>query len=377
MIFISYDLEKELMNIELELINDIKTNLRKRLGKNLTYGVEESITHFQASAIAEIDSYRKDVLKTINSLYDPLYNNIEDVIKTAYVAGAKSEEYKILSAIHKGFVSSKTGVELNQGFFTINRNKLNSLQRESINLLNNCKISILRTTDDIYREIVYKSSIYSNLGFSTWECVDKSMEECLRSGITGITYKNGNRVNISSYLEMAVRTSSVRATQYGEGSMRENWGINTVLISQYGSCSKLCMPWQGRIYEDDVYTNLPYRGKYPRLSDAIHGGLFHPNCRHTSSTYFPEINEKPKKQSKKQQQETTEHSELEKKQRYYERKIRENKKLEAAMISPTMKKKYHDRVLKYQKIQREFIQDTNKNHGKEILRREYSKEKLR
>lgn len=377
MIFISYDLEKELMNIEFELINDIKTNLRKRLGKNTTYGVEESITHFQASAIQEIDSYRKDVLKTINSLYDPLYNNVESAIKTAYVAGARSEEYKILAAIHKGYIPSKKGIELNQGFFAINKNKLNSLQKEAENLLNKCKISILRTTDDIYREIVYKAAIYSNVGYSTWECVDKSMEECLKNGITGITYKNGNRVNISSYLEMAIRTSSIRSKQFGEGSMRENWGINTVLISQYGSCSKLCLPWQGRVYEDDVYTNLPYQGKYPRLSDAIHGGLFHPNCRHTSSTYFEGINEKPKKQSKKQQQETTEHSELEKKQRYYERKIRENKKLEKAMMSSSMKKKYHNRVLKYQKNQREFIQDTNKDFGKEILRREYAREKLR
>ena len=377
MVFISYDLEKELMDIELELIEDIKKNLRKRIGTNTTYGVEESITHFQASAIQEINSYRKDVLKTMNSLYDPLYNDVESAIKTAYAAGAKSEEFRILSAIHSGFVPSKTGISLNQGFFAINRNKLNSLQKEATHLLNNCKISILRTTDDIYREIVYKSSIYSNLGFSTWECVDKSMEECLKNGITGITYKNGRRVNISSYLEMAIRTSSVRAKQFGEGSMRENWGVNTVIISSYGSCSKLCIPWQGRVYEDDVYTNLHYTGKYPRLSDAINGGLFHPNCRHTSSTYFEGINEKQKRQSKKQQQETTEHSELEKKQRYYERKIRENKKLEKVMMSSSMKKKYHDKVLKYQKIQREFIQDTNKDYGKEILRREYSREKLR
>lgn len=32
---------------------------------------------------------------------------------------------------------------------------------------------------------------------------------------------------------------------------------------------------------------------YPLLSTAINGGLFHPNCRHTMSTFFEDVNEVP------------------------------------------------------------------------------------
>lgn len=39
----------------------------------------------------------------------------------------------------------------------------------------------------------------------------------LDKGINCIEYKNGNRVNISSYAEMALRTASQRATFLGEG----------------------------------------------------------------------------------------------------------------------------------------------------------------
>ena len=31
------------------------------------------------------------------------------------------------------------------------------------------------------------------------------------------------------------------------------------------------------------------KGKYPLLSEAIKGGLFHPNCRHIQSTYYGDI----------------------------------------------------------------------------------------
>ncbi|BET22458.1 phage minor capsid protein [Solobacterium moorei] len=56
-------------------------------------------------------------------------------------------------------------------------------------------------------------------------------------------------------------------------------------------CSKTCQPWQGRVYVDDVYSGgTPEEAEelnLPLLSTAISGGLFHPNCKHHLSTYYP------------------------------------------------------------------------------------------
>ena len=62
-------------------------------------------------------------------------------------------------------------------------------------------------------------------------------------------------------------------------------------VSSYGGCSETCQPWQGRIYVDDVYSGGTAAEaqalKLPLLSEAIAGGLFHPNCRHRLTTWFP------------------------------------------------------------------------------------------
>ncbi|MEG0499749.1 MAG: M3 family metallopeptidase, partial [Rikenellaceae bacterium] len=45
------------------------------------------------------------------------------------------------------------------------------------------------------------------------------------------SYKDGKRVNIATYAEMALRTASQRATFMGEGALRKRLGIVTVFIS--------------------------------------------------------------------------------------------------------------------------------------------------
>lgn len=58
-------------------------------------------------------------------------------------------------------------------------------------------------------------------------------------------------------------------------------------------CSKTCLPWQVRVYIDDVYSGGTKEEaeelKLPLLSTAIKGGLFHPNCKHITKTYYPDL----------------------------------------------------------------------------------------
>lgn len=60
-------------------------------------------------------------------------------------------------------------------------------------------------------------------------------EEFLRKGIDCIEYKDGKRVNIASYVQMALRTAATRSYLQGEAKGRDELGIDTVLVSQYWS----------------------------------------------------------------------------------------------------------------------------------------------
>ncbi len=139
------------------------------------------------------------------------------------------------------------------------------------------------------------------------------------------------RVNIADYVRMALRTTSTRATLQGAAKRFAELGYDTVLVSQYGKCSETCEPWQGRAYIDDVFTiwngeidgdlgKSHYCGKwFTRLSVAIRGGLFHPNCRHTMKQYIEGLTDIPKPIPAEK---IKEQRELEQKQRAMERSIR-------------------------------------------------------
>ena len=118
---------------------------------------------------------------------------------------------------------------------------------------------------------------------------------------------------------MAIRTAKKRAFLTGEGEMRKEWGVSLVLTSQYGNSSPTCYPFQNKVCIDDVFSGGKPDGVHPLLSDFMKSGFYHPNCRHTHSSYFENITSKRKDLDKT---ETSEHYTLEQEQRRNERQIR-------------------------------------------------------
>ena len=179
---------------------------------------------------------------------------------------------------------------------------------------------------------------------------------------------------------MALRTTSTRAKLQGEAKRFAELGYDTVLVSQYGKCSETCEPWQGRAYIDDVFTiwngeisgdlgKSHYCGKwFTRLSVAIRGGLFHPNCRHTMGQYIDGLTKIPKPIPAEK---IKEQRALEEKQRAMERSIRALKRKVEGTQDEKKVKEYKRKLREEQGKLREFI----KEHD-DVLRRDYSREKI-
>lgn len=151
---------------------------------------------------------------------------------------------------------------------------------------------------------------------------------------------------------MALRTVNLRAHLEGEGERRREWGECLVMTSQYMLCSETCLPWQGRVYTDDVYAGADeedirhYTAKgYKRLSTAIKGGLFHPNCRHTLSTWFEGISTMPVPHN---ESEVRENRELAEKESHCKRQIQKYKRLKAGSCDKSNAAKYGKKVNQWQ-----------------------------
>ena len=267
------------------------------------------------------------------------------------------------------------------GFFRMSDERMTALLNEMQQANEQSERAALRYMNDVYRKTILRTAAAMQAGGQTLQqATDAATRDFLDQGIACIRYRNGRRVNISTYAEMALRTAGTRAMLMGEAAQRERLGLDTVLVSQYGACSKTCLPWQGLVYIDDVFQ--PYHGphtpggtygisrngrQYPLLSVAMQGGLFHPNCRHTLSTWVEGVSTRPRPMDKAKVEAA---AQLEAKQRALERSVRKAKRQAAGLCDPAAAKAARARVCAAQKELRDFVAD----HG-DVLRRDVWRER--
>ena len=163
----------------------------------------------------------------------------------------------------------------------------------------------------------------------------------LARGLSCVQYKNGRIVGAADYARMALRTARTRAYLQGEASMRDEWGINTVVVKSRSLACPKCIRWVGKVYYDDQWGHVPVKDKkYPRLSEAINGGLYHPNCKDIHTTYLEGTSELPKPPSEEEIKESIRQYQAEQKKQYIQRNIDKYRRLEKGSVEPENKSKY-------------------------------------
>lgn len=288
-----YDIRAVFEEMELELI----ASMRRNLARHQRWEAKEGInwTMWQAEQLKTLEQFKRENKKIFEKKFDKVNKELKSFLASQYERAGFDQERLILEALTNGRgISDEIQKGLDGAFFSLNKKKMNALINASMNDLEKAEHAMLRKTNDEYRKIIYKSQAMANSGaFTLNQCVDKASKDFLRNGIACIQYKDGRMVNIASYAEMAIRTANKRAVLVSEGDVRNAYGIHTVKISSYNQCSKVCLPWQGKIYVDDVYSGgtkeEAQEKKLKTISEAMEGGLFHPNCRHRASTYFWDI----------------------------------------------------------------------------------------
>jgi hypothetical protein len=149
--------------------------------------------------------------------------------------------------------------------------------------LDDVRFRITRLDDDLFKELVAPHAIAQVLpnGLTPQDAQAAAWREFTRRGVTGFTDKGGRRWSMSAYVEMAVRTATVRAYNIAHLAVMQANGHNLVVVSDDGHPCPLCLPWQ------NVVLCIVPDGIHPSIEDAIRAGLMHPNCRHKWSAYIP------------------------------------------------------------------------------------------
>lgn len=350
-----YDVNMVFAEMEQELILSFKRNMHK---------YTDTSDMWQAMKMKDLEIYRREVAQDISKATKKAKDLSKLILKGEFLKGADK-----VDAFMKQFnLDVKPSSE--RQFFKANRRKLNALLESVYGDLDNASHAAYRQMDDVYRQTIFKAEIARSSGVYTNEqAIDVATKDFLEKGINCIRYANGAMVNIASYSEMVLRTSGKRALLIAEGARNQEWGVTTIKITQHGSTCPLCSPWQGKVLIDDVYSGgKASDGDYPLLSTAMAEGLFHPNCRHGSGTYFEGITEVPEPFN---QAEVEAKYEVEQQQRYNERKIRGWKRKASGSMDEGNRRKAEYKVKEWQSRQRQLLEDND------WLRRNYSRESIR
>lgn len=284
-----YDISKAFETIENELIDSMMRNFKHHRAEEEKEGYNWS--QWQSEQLKSLEQYRRTNQKKYGKQFSTLNKKIEEMLKTAMADGNAMQEAEILKAIKKGFNVGKVSPSVTGEFFKVNDRKLKALINATKSDMEKAETAILRMSNDKYRKAIFNAQVYANSGAGTYEkAVDMAVKDMLQAGLNCVEYRNGARHTLSDYADMAIRTANKRAYLYGEGQKRQEWGISLVVVnSRQGGCPD-CAQYIGRVFIDDVYSGgSKADGNYPLLSEAIAGGLFHPRCKDSTSTYYEGI----------------------------------------------------------------------------------------
>lgn len=373
----SYDIRQIFDDMALDLIRSHKRTFLRHQGEQLKEGFNWE--QWQLGKLRELNKYRQANKKIIGKYSPEIDKAVQKTLKNSYNAGAN----RVLSLIRK--ITERLKDMLNGGkelkidlpkdvsdlseyvrklektpsetnFFSVNDKKFRALQQVVRKDMRKAQNAVLRKMDDVYRQTVYKAQVYMSSGATTLDqAVDMATKDFLAQGINCIQYKDGKMVNVASWAEMSLRTASHRATMLGEGSKMDEWDMHLVVITSHGNTCELCLPWQGKVLIDDVYSSGKPDGVHTLLSVAMAAGLFHPNCRHSRALYIPGITKLPKQPVS--DDEALERYEVEQRQRTIENNIRKYKRLEAGSVNAENVNRYGAKVQEWQDALKQHLND--------------------
>lgn len=368
-----YDIGEVFQKIEEDMIASMMRNLKRHLATEKEEGINYAM--WQAEQLAALNEFKRNNSSLFKGYFSTINEQIEEVLEKAHASGKMEQETQILEAIMEGWSTAlKPSGTLQGAFFRINDRKLKALIKSVKSDMKKAETAMLRRANDEYRKIVFNSQAYYNTGAGTLpQCVDMATKDFLSKGISCIEYANGARVGIDAYSRMAIRTAQTRAYLLGESAKRDEWGVSTVIVNKRGVACPKCLRYVGRVFYDDVWGSapIPYPEKYPRLSEAIAGGLYHPNCKDVHTTYFEGISTPPEPMTAAEKKEAERVYNLEQQQRYNERQIRKYKRLSDGSVDPENQIRYQKKLESWQAEQRRFV----KANG-DVLKRRYENEAI-
>ncbi|MER7346408.1 phage minor capsid protein [Streptomyces aurantiacus] len=306
--------------------------------------------------LAAVQSLRRASQGVVDELGKAMQLGVFDVVAEAYNVGHRAAVAEL------GALSDEARALVDD--VTPNAQAVDRLAAETIDRVTSTHRSILRAVVDTFRAIVAEVTATPLLGIGTRRrATQDAMRRFADAGIRAFTDRAGRRWQLTSYAEMAVRTSVGRAATEAHMRTLSDAGVELVVVSDAPRECPLCRPWEGRVLAIEGPTGertvevehalndgrmIPVRVA-GTLDEARLAGFQHPNCRHSVSAYTPGLTRTEAAESDPAGYEAGQ------RQRAIERRIRQYKRREAAAITPEAQRAARLKVRQWQGAMRDHL----------------------
>ena len=381
-----YDLAEAFRRIEQELMESMIRNMARHRVEEIGEGYEWSM--WQAEMLKSLEKYKRANRRKYGKPFKSINSQITALLREARAEVCMHQEIAILRAIERGWrhpwiperiqqmMETVEGADLVQKiprliemlkegrgggftgeFFGLNDRKLKALIKATKQDMERAETAILRKANDDYRKAIFNAQVYANTGAGTYEqAVDMATKDMLYRGLNCVEYANGARHTLADYADMAIRTASKRAYLQGEGEIRKEWGIHTVIMNKRGNPCPKCLPFCGKVLIDDVWSGgSADEGPWPLMSRAVEAGLYHPRCRDSHTTYFPGITTADGSWTEEELKEIGLSNKREARQQYAERQAEKYGRLARYSLDLENQESYQKKADKWEKAKKSLL----------------------
>ncbi|OAR22373.1 phage capsid protein [Streptomyces sp. ERV7] len=337
-----------------DLYEEAERRLLGIIARQLADGLEAP--GWATRKLSAVQQVRRTSQAIVDELGKAVTLDVFDAVAQAYNTGHRAAVAEI------GALSDDARALVDD--ITPNAQAVDRLAQETVDRLTATHRSILRAVPDQYRAIVAEVTATPLLGTGTRrQATQDAMRRFADDGLRSFTDRAGRRWQLTSYAEMAVRTSVGRAATEAHMRTLTTAGVELVVVSNAPRECPLCRKWEGKVLaisgpdgartvevehatDDGRMIPVEVAGS---LDEARRAGLQHPNCRHSVSSYTPGITRTEAAESDPAGYEAGQ------RQREIERNIRKHKKREAAAVTPEAQQAARAKVRQWQGAMRDHL----------------------
>ncbi|MFD9863478.1 phage minor capsid protein [Streptomyces alboflavus] len=331
-----------------DLYADAELRLLEIMARQLADGFDAP--GWAVAKLAAVQPLRRAAQAVVDALASAMQLEVFDAVTEAYDVGSRTGLAEL------GALSDAD--TRRAGDVTPNTRSIDRLAAETVQLVTATHRGILRAVEDVYRRVVAAVSGTPLLGIDTRrQATQRAVQQFTDRGIGSFTDKAGRTWSMTTYAEMAVRTSTGRAAVEAHADRLRAANVGLVVVSDAPHECPLCKRWEGTVLaldgpdgprtveaehtvEDGRTVRVRVAGS---LDEARLAGLQHPNCRHSVSAYLPGVTVLPVEQAQ-----DPAGYEATQRQRAIERSIRRWKVRGAAAVDPAAKRAADVRVRQWQ-----------------------------